>query len=84
MFFSGFFYSTKHTEVQQATTRLSAETGTPIKLPSYDQVRREIHRLGSSQIWWCARTGKIAPWRMRVTPIVCALHSRSGPDHPGR
>jgi len=35
----------EHTEMRQAATRLEAETGKPVKLPSYDQVRREIHRL---------------------------------------
>jgi transposase len=35
----------KHTEMRQVATRLSAETGTTVKLPSYDQVRREVHRL---------------------------------------
>jgi transposase len=37
----------EHTEMRQVAARLSAETGTPVKLPSYDQVRREIHRLKS-------------------------------------
>jgi Mu transposase, C-terminal len=35
----------EHTEMQQVAMRLSTETGTPVKLPSYDQVRREVHRL---------------------------------------
>ncbi len=35
----------EHTEMRQVATRLSAETGTTVKLPSYDQVRREVHRL---------------------------------------
>src|SRR5205807_1356945 len=30
----------EHTEMRQVATRLSAETGTTVKLPSYDQVRR--------------------------------------------
>src|SRR5713226_31169 len=37
----------EHTEMRMVSTRLEASTGTPVKLPSYDQVRREIHRLGS-------------------------------------
>src|SRR6266566_5287145 len=32
----------EHTEMQQVATRLTKETGKPVKLPSYDQVRREI------------------------------------------
>jgi hypothetical protein len=35
----------EHTEMQQVATRLTKETGKPVKLPSYDQVRREIHQL---------------------------------------
>ncbi len=35
----------EHTEMQQVATRLSHETGTQISLPSYDQVRRAVHRL---------------------------------------
>jgi hypothetical protein len=35
----------EHTEMQQVATSLTKEQGSPIKLPSYDQVRREIHRL---------------------------------------
>ncbi len=35
----------EHTEMQQVAARLSKETGTSVKLPSYDQVRREIHQL---------------------------------------
>ncbi len=35
----------EHLEMQQVAKRLSEETGIPMKLPSYDQVRREVHRL---------------------------------------
>src|SRR5712692_10288140 len=35
----------EHTEMQQVVARLTKEQGEPYKLPSYDQVRREIHRL---------------------------------------
>ncbi len=35
----------EHTEMRQVATRLSKETGATIKLPSYKQVRTEIHRL---------------------------------------
>jgi hypothetical protein len=35
----------EHAEMQQVAARLTKEQGSPIKLPSYDQVRREIHRL---------------------------------------
>jgi len=35
----------EHTEMQQVAARLSKSEGSPVKLPSYDQVHREIHRL---------------------------------------
>ncbi len=35
----------EHTEMHQVAARLSAETGTTVKLPSYKQVRTEISRL---------------------------------------
>jgi transposase len=35
----------EHMEMRQVAERLQASMGTPVKLPSYDQVRREIHRL---------------------------------------
>ncbi len=35
----------EHTEMRQVAARLSKEVDTPVKLPSYYQVRREIHRL---------------------------------------
>ena len=35
----------EHTEMQHVAARLSKSEGSPVKLPSYDQVRREIHRL---------------------------------------
>jgi hypothetical protein len=35
----------EHTEIHQVAARLSAETGTTVKLPSYKQVRTEISRL---------------------------------------
>jgi hypothetical protein len=35
----------EHMEMRQVAERLQASMGTPVTLPSYDQVRREIHRL---------------------------------------
>ena len=35
----------EHTEMQQVAARLEKDSGTPVTFPSYDQVRREIHRL---------------------------------------
>ena len=59
--------------------------GKPIKLPSYDQVRREVHRLkDGAGTGGNARRGQIASSRARVCRVVCALHSGSGPADPGR
>ena len=35
----------EHTELQHVAARLSEETGKPVKLPSYAQVRKEVQRL---------------------------------------
>ncbi len=35
----------EHTEMRQVATRLSKETGTTVKIPSYKQVRTEVNRL---------------------------------------
>ena len=35
----------EHTEIQHVATRLTKETGKPVKLPSYAQVRKEVQRL---------------------------------------
>ncbi len=35
----------EHTELKAQAVCLSAETGATVKVPSYDQVRREVHRL---------------------------------------
>ncbi len=35
----------EHTEMRALAARLEKDSGTPVKFPSYDQVRREIHRL---------------------------------------
>src|SRR5438270_505108 len=37
----------EHTEMQQVVARLTKETGKTVKLPSYAQVRKEVHRLRS-------------------------------------
>jgi transposase len=37
----------EHTEMQQVAMRLSEQQGKSVKLPSYAQVRKEVHRLGS-------------------------------------
>ena len=47
----------EHTEMRQLAARLTAETGQTVKLPSYDQVRREIHRLKNDDALVAAREG---------------------------
>jgi transposase len=37
----------EHTEMQHVARRLSEKQGKPVKLPSYAQVRKEVHRLKS-------------------------------------
>jgi transposase len=63
----------EHAEMRQVAARLSAETGTPVKLPSYDQVRREIHRLnGEPDLVAVREQAKSLP-RMRESPHSFAL-----------
>jgi hypothetical protein len=47
----------EHTEMRQLAARLTAETGQTVRLPSYDQVRREIHRLKNDDALVAAREG---------------------------
>jgi hypothetical protein len=47
----------EHTEMQQVVMRLSEQQGKPVKLPSYAQVRKEVHRLGSEPELVAVREG---------------------------
>ena len=47
----------EHTEMQQVAMRLSEKQGKPVKLPSYAQVRKEVHRLGSEPELVAVREG---------------------------
>src|SRR2546421_6306839 len=58
----------EHTEMRQVAARLSKETGTTVKLPSYDQVRREVHRLGSEPDLVAVRERAKSLPRMRESP----------------
>jgi hypothetical protein len=52
----------EHTEMQQVAMRLSEQQGKPVKLPSYAQVRKEVHRLGSVPELAAVREGtKLVP-----------------------
>jgi transposase len=58
----------EHTQMQMIATRLSEETGKPVKLPSYDQVRREVHRLKSEPELVAMREGAKTLPRSRQSP----------------
>lgn len=63
----------EHTEMQQVATRLSAASGTTVKLPSYDQVRREVHRLERSPELVAVREQAKSIPRVRESPQSFAL-----------
>ncbi len=63
----------EHTEMHQVAARLSEQTGTPVKLPSYDQVRREIHRLKSEPELVAVRERAKSVPRARESPQSFAL-----------
>ena len=63
----------EHTEMRQVATRLSEETGKPVKLPSYAQVRKEVHRLKSEPELVAMREGAKALPRARESPQSFAL-----------
>ena len=63
----------EHTEMRHVVMRLSKETGTTVKLPSYDQVRREVHRLKSEPELVAMRERvKLIP-RVRESPYSFVL-----------
>lgn len=63
----------EHTEMRQVGARLSAEAGKTVTLPSYDQVRRAVHRLQSEPELVAVREGAKALPRMRESPHSFAL-----------
>jgi hypothetical protein len=63
----------EHTEMRQVAARLSEEPGKTVKLPSYDQVRREVHRLKSDLELVAVREGAKALPRLRESPQAFAL-----------
>ncbi len=63
----------EHTEMRQVAKRLSEETGKTVALPSYDQVRKEVHRLGSEPELVAMREGAKALPRERQSPNSFAL-----------
>ena len=63
----------EHTEMRQLAARLTAETRQTVKLPSYDQVRREIHRLKNDDALVAVREGMKSVPRARESPQSFAL-----------
>jgi transposase len=63
----------EHSELSQVATRLSEETGTPIKLPSYKQVCKQVHQLGSDPELVALREGAKALPRARSSLQSFAL-----------
>jgi transposase len=63
----------EHTEMLQVAKRLSEETGETVVLPSYDQVRKEVHRLKSEPELVAMRAGAKALPRERQSPNSFAL-----------
>ncbi len=63
----------EHTEMHQVATRLSAQTGTPVKLPSYKQVRTEVNRLKREPELVVMRGQAKSVPRARESPLSFAL-----------
>src|SRR5207244_11208533 len=63
----------EHTEMRQVAVRLAADMGKAVPLPSYDQVRRAVHRLTSDPALVAMRDGAKALPRMRESPHAFAL-----------
>ena len=63
----------EHTEMQALAKRLSEKTGETVALPSYDQVRKEVHRLRSQPELVAMREGAKALPRERQSPTSFAL-----------
>jgi transposase len=63
----------EHTEMRALAKRLSGETGETVALPSYDQVRKEVHRLKCQPQLVAMREGAKALPRERQSPNSFAL-----------
>jgi transposase len=63
----------EHAEMHQVATRLSAQTGTTVNLPSYKQVRTEVNRLKMEpEVVAMREQAKSVP-RPRESPLSFAL-----------
>jgi len=63
----------EHTEMQQVAMCLSASMGTTVKVPSYKQVRTEVHRLKMDPELVAVREQAKAAPHMRESPLSFAL-----------
>ncbi|TME02404.1 MAG: hypothetical protein E6I80_20160 [Chloroflexi bacterium] len=63
----------EHTEMQHVAARLSEETGKPVKLPSYAQVRKEVQRLKMEPELVAVREGAKSVPRERESASSFAL-----------
>jgi transposase len=63
----------EHTEMQQVATRLTSETGKPVKLPSYAQVRKEVQCLSVEPALVAMREGAKSVPRERESAESFAL-----------
>ena len=63
----------EHTEMRQVAARLHLPAVQSIKLPSYDQVRREVHRLKEDPELVAVREGAKSLPRLRESPQSFAL-----------
>ncbi|MDQ2905463.1 MAG: Mu transposase C-terminal domain-containing protein [Chloroflexota bacterium] len=63
----------EHSEMQQVATRLTSETGKPVKLPSYAQVRKEVQSLSVEPALVAMREGAKSVPRERESPQSFAL-----------
>lgn len=63
----------EHTEMRALAQRLSEETGEAVALPSYDQVRKEVHRLKGQPELVAMREGTKALPHERQSPQSFAL-----------
>jgi hypothetical protein len=63
----------EHTEMQHVATRLTKETGKPVKLPSYAQVRKEVQRLKTEPELVAVREGAKSIPRERESASSFAL-----------
>src|SRR5260370_8401781 len=75
----------EHTEMQQVAMRLSEKQGKSVKLPSYAQVRKEVHRLGSEPELVAVREGakSVPRERSSAESFVLSIPAPPRPDPVG-